>query len=419
MKTLFCFSSYNKEVNQGNSSVVENLITNKKININFQSREYINKILGQQLKKIEEKKSLIIAQIVLAELLYRGIIIPISNKDNEEEYLQKIVNFNTSYNSFFMCNKIKDEAQLLEFNNYDQNRIIFCGIPYDITAKNPGTRFGPQLLRNQSVNKVFRSRDHSCLLNTDNNLINIFNNIQILDIGDINLRYNSINECIDKVKNISELVSRYSIPFFVGGDHSFTYPIVSGIFKARKSQSFTFIQFDQHLDIQIWGEFNKDYPKKLDTLTHANFVSWINKEMPQIKILQIGIEKYLSVSPENSKQVIQYLNNIGSRISNNAIFTKPHNDICALFPKNQDIYISIDVDVLSSVYISATGYPALTGISLKKMLLLLMYLVVNNNIIGVDIMEYGQTNDKYSDKVSRMSNLVIKLILEIIESRKK
>ena len=188
---------------------------------------------------------------------------------------------------------------------------------------------------------------------------------------------------------------------------------MKGIYSNRKNKKFTIIQLDSHLDIQVWGDFDNGYPKKLTVPDHSNFISWVKHYMPEISILQIGINNYQGIPRNNLDDVTRYLDNIGQRITNIEIFNNTQEYLENKLPKNQDIYLTIDVDVINSVYMPSTGYPGAIGINLEMIFFIIKTICLYNNIIGVDIMEFAQSANK--EFHSRMSNIVNSLILEIIK----
>lgn len=78
------------------------------------------------------------------------------------------------------------------------------------------------------------------------------------------------------------------------------------------------------------------------------------------------------------------------------------------------IYISIDIDVFSRKYVLETGYPSRCGIDVKCFLKAFKYLVRNNRIVGIDLMEFSP-NEKYSNESKFVSYLLLEM-LSVINS---
>lgn len=404
---LYFFSTYNKIIATGSQKKCYNTITKKSIRYTSLIRKAIKQALRQQLEYAEKDPGQKVLQIVTAELLYRGIIVPIDKKISEEEYLNKITFILPINQTFFKCSQITEEALSIA----EEKAIIFCGIPYDIGAKYPGTRFGPELLRSRSRGLVYRADNPSILEITEKR--DIFQNYKIYDLGDINLPLDMVTNSLERVKHVIKLFSSKSIPFVVGGDHLFTLPLIEGLYEKFQGE-FTVIQLDNHLDIQLWGNFKNKKPYKLSTPTHSNFISWLKNKYPKLDLYQIGVNAYQSVKSSDAKAACDYLKNIGQQITNNEIMLLPRKEILDRIPVSKRVYLTIDVDVLNVVHMNTTGYPASVGIDMQEFFCIVDYITKNNSIIGIDIMEFGK-NSKYDEHLST-SDLICNLILIILKN---
>jgi len=410
---LYFLSSFNKITKTRSIKKIYNIITGQSITYTDKFEELLPKILNQQIEKIEPCNINKIIQILTVELLFRGIIVPEQQRQTEEEYLLDNILIREQNSKFFKSNYINiSQLSSTKLESKESKNILFVGIPYDIGATKPGTRYGPEILRSKSNISLFRS-DNSFILDLTTT-INIFEYKNIFDLGNIHLPPNKLINSLNKVEYISSILPHYLTPFFIGGDHLFTLPIIRGLYKRRKN--FTIIQFDHHLDVQLWGDFNNNKPKKLTTPSHANFISWIKHEMPEIEIIQIGVHAYQSINDENFVQIKTYLKHIGKQITDIEILLGNMVGVLEKLPKNQDVYITLDVDVLSSFYMNLTGYPAAVGIGIRDLLQLINNVCKNNNLIGVDIMEFGQSNKH--DIHQQNANLIITIILEILKNIK-
>ncbi len=409
---MYIFSSYNRTQEKG--TLYSNYVTKKNVKRSAVFDKFLKELLSQQLDKIESSVEGKLKQIITAELLYRGIIIPVEEKERELEYLKSLIKF-TSPDCTFFCKNLLTEAKLaiLEADK-KSNKIIFCGIPVDIGAPRPGTRHGPKLLRERSSGLMFRGNDAKLLdlmLKND-----IFADKEIYDIGDVHLPLDNKAEYLNKVAYAAEKIYQKGTPFFIGGDHLFTFPLLEGVYKARGKKPFTLVQMDYHLDVQIWDEFEKNKPKVLTEPTHANFVSWAHKSIPGLKTYQIGINNYQSMESDNYLQASAYLKDIGVQISNLEVISSKEDMLMKQLPKGEEVYLTIDVDVLNKIYVPNTGYPAPLGMQLKDFYNIVTYICRNNNIIGVDVMEFGDSH-KFDNQLS-MCEIVVDIILQVIKNIK-
>lgn len=242
---------------------------------------------------------------------------------------------------------------------------------------------------------------------------NVFEGKEIYDIGDINLPLDSKSCSLAKVQKLAYSICTKGVPFFIGGDHLFSFPIIEAIHSYIKAP-FLVVQLDYHLDVQLWGEFNNKMPRVLTEPTHANFISWLKFKVPELDILQIGVSNYNSIDSKISiNDAFSYLKNIGTQISNTEIFSSSKEDILRKLPVGQRVYLTIDVDVLNRIYIPNTGYPSPLGIDILDFYNIVVNICKNNTIVGVDIMEFGSVQN-YDQ--SPMCEIILTLILQMIKN---
>ena len=408
----YYFSSFNVNITEESRELIYNSITNRQVQNSSLFSNLLDKILDQGLENIEDGTGGKLLQLIVAELIHKGIIVPIEEKPREIEYLNSLVNFIPIKNTFFRCKSLT-EGKLSLLDNRNDSRIIFCSIPYDFGAGVPGTRYGPKLLRNASESITFRGAN-SLLLDLDDKSDSFFGK-EIYDVGNIHLPLNLQSHSLLKVQDLARQIYEKGFPFFIGGDHLFSFPIIEGIYSQRK-KPFTVVQLDYHLDIQLWGEFKKGRPIALTEASHANFISWLKLKAPELKIIQIGVHNYQNLDGKiNCKDAFSYLKNIGTQISNVEILTSRIDEILNKLPVGEDIYLTIDVDVLNRIYIPNTGYPASLGINISDFYNIVTNLCKNNTLIGVDIMEFGSVNN-YDQ--APMCEIILTLILQVIKNIK-
>lgn len=380
MENLYYVSNYN----QYSNNKLFNSITNKHIFCNEDSKDFLESCLSQQITKLEQDNYKIILQLAAAELLSKGIIVPIDHQDDEEEYLESISLFTPSNNSFFKSTSISEDL-LVSINHPS---IVFCDVASDAGSTRPGTRFGPSLLRSRAGGIMNRASKFS--------LLDLYSNEtfapekKLYDIGSINLdSLSSIKEILQKVEDAADKIPSICTPIFLGGDHLMSYPLIKSTHK--KHPNLHLVQLDNHLDMQLWGDFYEGAPRKLSNPVHSNFISWLKSDIPDLEVTQIGINAYQGSSEKNLDDSLKYLNKVCSnRISNLDILLS--DDFMKNLPKSKEIYLSIDVDILSSVFMPVTGYPANLGIGVDKFLKILDFLTKNNKVVGIDIMEFGVSN---------------------------
>ena len=183
------------------------------------------------------------------------------------------------------------------------------------------------------------------------------------------LRNIEINELLKEIKyEISEVkvssnldetnrnIENSKGDIFIGGDHSITY----SLFKSLKSKNKGLIIFDAHVDLD-------NYTK---TPTH---------------LVIIGTRRYW-------KNELDYIKEKNIRlITNKQIFENSIEDTCDTimenFRKFDELYISIDIDVLDPSIVPGTYYTEPNGLQLNQLLYFIRRLKLLKNIKKIDLVE--------------------------------
>ncbi len=177
-----------------------------------------------------------------------------------------------------------------------------------------------------------------------------------------------------KVQNLNEKC------IFIGGDHSVSYAIISGL--AEKHKNLGVIVFDAHPDCYELFEFvtHEDWLRKLieaGIIKKENviIVGIRNPDKKEIDYLNENKIKYFTV-----KKIFNNVEEIADIIT----------ELCREF---NSLYVSIDIDVLDPSCAPGTGYLEPGGLSVRELLYLLQRLKVLKNIGGVDIVEVNPNFD--------------------------
>ena len=178
---------------------------------------------------------------------------------------------------------------------------------------------------------------------------------------------------------------------FIGGDHSITY----SLFKSLKSNNKGLIIFDAHVDLDNYTETptHEDFLRKLIDENHLN---------PNNLII-IGTRKIW-------KNELNYI-----KEKNIRVITPKHlleveiEDICDTIMENfrnfDELYISIDIDVLDPSTAPGTHYTEPNGLQLSRLLYFIRRLKLLKNIKKIDLVEVNPDIEK---------NLTIKTAAKII-----
>ncbi len=278
----------------------------------------------------------------------------------------------------------------------DDADVYLLGVPFDSTTSyRPGTRFGPNSIREAIANIEFNS-----ILNGKS-----LEDVKINDLGNMKSTTNP-DVMIDTLsKVIGEVVSRGKLIGVLGGEHLLTLASYNSIIASksdggrRRGRDTMLIVFDAHLDLR--DEFNDC------KLNHATYLHRIveGNGNDGSNVLHIGARGYSKDELEyarSTKVNIIYAKDILLDYSN---AMKRFKDVISTY---DHLYVSIDLDGIDPAYAKGVGTPEPFGLTPVHMLGFLSSLS-GKRLKGFDIVELCPLYDDGSTAV-----LAAKLMLELM-----
>lgn len=267
---------------------------------------------------------------------------------------------------------------------YEEASVVLVGVPMDSTCSfRPGTRFGPQKIREVSIGieeySIYRDR----------NLLDF----KYFDCGDLDLPFGNVEKSLMLIeKSAQEILNDGKFPIFIGGEHLISVPIIKQVHQ-KYGDDLVVIQFDAHADLRE-GYLGCEN-------SHASAVRRLIDFLPGKNIYQFGIRSGTREEFEFARQNTNiYLFDVMA----------PLKQVVELFG-NRPIYITLDIDVVDPAFANGTGTPEPGGISSRE-LIEAINLLCPMNIVGFDIVE---VSPPYDDS-DRTALLAAKIIREIILS---
>lgn len=241
------------------------------------------------------------------------------------------------------------------------------GVPYDgTTSYRPGTRFGPDAIREAFLNVEAYSRE----LDVD------VERLPLRDLGNL-ARESSPSAMVDSVSKVAgELFEKGERFCMLGGEHSLT----SGSFLAAPAGT-ALVVFDAHLDLRDEWEGSR--------YSHACYLRRIVEKVDPSSVAHVGARAAtkdewslsgklgLVISPREAE---------GGRAL--SLFRK-------FVSRFQRVYVSIDIDGLDPAFAPGTGTPEPGGLSTLT-LLSYLYSLRNTSVAAFDIMEVSPPYDNGS-----------------------
>jgi agmatinase len=223
-------------------------------------------------------------------------------------------------------------------------------------------------------------------------------NTKLLDLEEIHLD-NSNLETANKLiyKNSFEIYQEKPRTIFIGGDHSISYSLTKSFMdycKKEKKKPFLLV-FDAHPDCM--EPAHKDYP------THEDWLrSLIESGFPTENILLIGArnsdQNEITFLKENKIKMIS-MNQLLDDLSGAG-------DSITEFSKGNELYVSLDIDIIDPAFAPGTGYTEPGGLTSRQFIYLIQRINRIKNLKAIDLVEINPEKD--------IGNLTVKLGAKIL-----
>ncbi len=265
------------------------------------------------------------------------------------------------------------------------------GVPFDEgTWGQPGERYGPRDLRENSQEYHHDLTEGFYYIDGDRTVLK---GKRWVDVGDVEVWPTVPAQTGEKITAaVRAILARKAFPIVLGGDHSITFPVVRAF-----QTALTLIHLDAHLD--TWDAA----PGNLD---HS---SWVNRraQLPHVKkVVQIGMRGLA-----NDQEAMGNARKIRSTIvTSEQIHRRGAAWTLSQIPASENIYISLDVDVLDPTVAPGTGTLEPDGLSFAELDELLKGLPGKGRLVGFDVVEVNP----YRDPSGRTAQTAVRLIVDLL-----
>lgn len=269
------------------------------------------------------------------------------------------------------------------------------GVPFDSTSSyRPGARFAPLHIREASTNIELFS------LRSGIDMEKVF----IYDEGDLAVVPSDPSEVLKRLEYIvEELINEKRVPIFLGGEHIITYGVIKG---CKKQTCILF--FDAHADLR------NDYLGL--KLSHACTLKRIGEHLGFDKVLLLGLRALTSDEMRFIKQ--NNLRYVTSLMFKDLSFRDIVNSVRKFLRNCENVYISIDMDVIDPAYAPGVSNPEPEGLT-PSYILDLLYEVIDERVWGFDVVEVAPPYDNSGITSVLAAKLVNEIASYIYVSRIK
>ena len=209
-----------------------------------------------------------------------------------------------------------------------------------------------------------------------------------VDLGDIVPVGSSAQEVAEEIEGVVADLDPRSVPCVIGGDHSITAGVIDGLI-ARGTAPARVIQFDQHLDIQLWRPVTST---RVDPLFNTNVMTHVGERLGRRSVLQVGIDPFVAISASSAAEMPGRLDVSAGIIPVTSPVLRDEAGLVEALGSDAPTYVSIDVDVIQQSQMSSTGYPAHIGMDTGDSDGLGCG-SGNNPIVGLDIVEFSAARE--------------------------
>jgi len=262
--------------------------------------------------------------------------------------------------------------------------VVIIGAPYDAgTSYRAGARFGPQMIRTTDYLPHDASRPHLTLR------VDPLQELRVVDAGDVEMVGVEGKAALNALERAVQTAAEAgAIPLVLGGDHTVTWPDVTGVARARGWGRVSVIHFDAHADtgdVQ-WG-------------------SLIGHGLPMRRLiesgacrgdrfLQIGLRGYWPEPPTLRWMAEQRMRSFEMREVGQRGLAAVLEESFAIATDDCDgVFVSVDLDVVDPGMAPGTGTPEPGGITGRELLDAVRRIAIELPVVGVDVVEVAPAYD--------------------------
>ncbi len=244
----------------------------------------------------------------------------------------------------------------LEGITFEKAKVVVLPVPYDSTTSyRPGCRDGPHALIQASRNMETYDDEFGCEPAS----------VGIFTLDELEPARGSVEETLGRVEGaVVEILSYGKFPLMIGGEHSITLGAARAFKKLLKGRKMSVLHLDAHADMREEYEGSR--------FGHACVM---RRARETCDVVSVGVR---SMSKEEAAHIKKEKLKIhGTKFDARAILRE----------LDEDVYVSIDLDVFDPGEMSAVGTPEPGGIHWKEATELLRAVAEKKNIIGADVVE--------------------------------
>jgi agmatinase len=256
--------------------------------------------------------------------------------------------------------------------SFEEAKYVIFGVPFDATSTyRTGARFGPVAIRQASLNV----ETYSFRSDVD------VEDVAIHDAGDMHTNTNA-EETVEMCRRVvQDILEAKKVPIAIGGEHTLTLGMVKGLGDLAKKTAV--VSFDAHMDVR--SEFMGA------TLSHTTFMQLIHEQVHPAKIIEVGTRAVCQEERAYAKKA--NINFIPALQILQEDTQKTLTDLKTKLEPFENVYVTVDMDVLDPAFAPAVQNPEPAGIDTNTLLDLICGLC-DKRVVGFDVVEIAPMYDQ-------------------------
>jgi agmatinase len=248
----------------------------------------------------------------------------------------------------------------------NQTSLVFAGLPDDSQSSfRRGSALGPQRIR--------LAYDGNCYNSATESGIDLAG--RVADLGDLPSKSSWEMTARSYQEFAARLFQIGKIPFFAGGDHAVSVPIIAAL--AELGEPIHLVQIDAHPDLYAEFEGNRD--------SHACTISRALEMSHVASVTQLGIR---TLNKAQSPQLERYRDRLHIYFARDLPGALP---ALSHIPSNAAVYLTIDLDGFDPAFAPGVSHPVPGGLTPRQVLNFIQK--VNCKLVGMDVVEVNPDLD--------------------------
>lgn len=290
-----------------------------------------------------------------------------------------------------------DRCTLDDPSTYRDADVVIIGAPFDGgTSYRSGARFGPSAMRQACYLEHDGSRP-SLAMRVDG-----LRDLRVVDAGDVEMfSGDAATSCAALEAAVQAVAETGAVPLVLGGDHTITWPDVTGVARARGWGRVSVLHFDAHADT---GDIS--------------FGSLIGHGQPMRRLIESGAargDRFLQIGLRGywpPPDVLDWMADQGMRSYEMTEIVARGLDTClseAFTTATDDcdgVFLSVDIDVCDPGHAPGTGTPEPGGLSARELLDAVRRICYELPVVGLDVVEVAPPYD-HADITALLGNRVV------------